>query len=130
MIVATINQVLSDDAYIVIPSATTPSFEPLFYSGEGNEYRVYLNDMNGSRKIKGIVYLYVYEDLSGSLLTRPVYIDFTPCSYVDLFWAYIGSSTNPNGRIFWKTCKGEGGVLEATNQFNISSNFPPAFPSR
>jgi hypothetical protein len=129
MIVATSNTVLSDDAYVIIPSATTSSFEPLFYSGEGNEYRVYLNDMNGSRKIKGIIYSYIYETTLGALLNRLVYIDFvSSCSYVDLSWAYIGSSTNPNGRIFWKTCKGEGGILESTNQFTIAGNTAPTFP--
>lgn len=129
MIVATSNTVLSDDAYVIIPSATTSSFEPLFYSGEGNEYRVYLNDMNGSRKIKGIIYPYIYETSLGALATRSVYIDFpSSCSYVDLSWVSIGSSTNPNGRIFWKTCNGSAGVLETTNQFTISGNTAPTFP--
>jgi hypothetical protein len=131
MIVATTDQVLSDDAYIIIPSATTSSFEPLFYSGEGNEYRVYFNDMQSSRKIKGIAYSYIYETSAGALISRTVYINFiSTCSYVDLFWAYVGSSTNPNGRIFWKTCEGEGGVLESTNQFTVSGNSAPALPTR
>ena len=130
MIVATTDQTLSDDAYIIIPSATTSSFEPLFYSGEGNEYRVYFNDMQSSRKIKGIAYSYIYETTTGALLNRYIYIDFlSTCSYVDLFWAYVGSSTNPNGRIFWKTCKGEGGVLESTNQFTVSGNSAPISPA-
>ena len=130
MIVATTDQTLSDDAYIIIPSATTSSFEPLFYSGEGNEYRVYFNDMQSSRKIKGIAYSYIYETSAGALISRIVYIDFlSTCSYVDLFWAYVGSSTNPNGRIFWKTCKGEGGVLESTNQFTVSGNSAPLSPA-
>ena len=117
--------------YIIIPSATTSSFEPLFYSGEGNEYRVYFNDMQSSRKIKGIAYPYIYETSAGALISRTVYINFlSTCSYVDLFWAYVGSSTNPNGRIFWKTCKGEGGVLESTNQFTVSGNSAPALPTR
>ena len=129
MIVATTDQTLYDDAYIIIPSATTSSFEPLFYSGEGNEYRVYFNDMQSSRKIKGIAYSYIYETSTGALISRNVYIDFlSTCSYVDLFWAYVGSSTNPNGRIFWKTCKGEGGVLESTNQFTVSGNSAPVSP--
>lgn len=132
MIVVTTNQPLPDDAYIIIPSSTTSSFEPLFYSGEGNEYRVYFNDMDGTRKIKGIIYPYVYERPSdGALVTRTIYINFiSTCSYVDLSWAYVGSSTNPNGRIFWKTCKGEGGILEATNQFTISGNNAPTWPVR
>ena len=130
MIVATTDQTLYDDAYIIIPSATTSSFEPLFYSGEGNEYRVYFNDMQSSRKIKGIAYSYIYETSTGALISRNVYIDFlSTCSYVDLFWAYVGSSTNPNGRIFWKTCKGEGGVLESTNQFTVSGNSAPLSPA-
>ena len=130
MIVATTDQTLYDDAYIIIPSATTSSFEPLFYSGEGNEYRVYFNDMQSSRKIKGIAYSYIYETSAGALISRIVYIDFlSTCSYVDLFWAYVGSSTNPNGRIFWKTCKGEGGVLESTNQFTVSGNSAPLSPA-
>jgi len=112
------------DQYIYIPSSPSPSFEPLFYSGEGNEYRVYLNDTSGSiNKIKGIAFVYYREELDGSIFSFPCVIDFlSSCSYVDLFWAYIGSSTNPNGRIFWKTCKGEGGLLEMTNQFTISGN--------
>jgi hypothetical protein len=131
MIVATTDQTLSDDAYIIIPSATTSSFEPLFYSGEGNEYRVYFNDMQSSRKIKGIAYSYIYETSAGALSNRYIYIDFlSTCSYVDLFWAYVGSSTNPNGRIFWKTCEGEGGVLESTNQFTVSGNSAPVLPTR
>jgi len=129
MLVLTTPNAISDDAYIFIPSSTSPSFEPLFYSGEGNEYRVYLNSMIGARKIKGIAYTYVYEDTSGSLISRIVYINFpSTCSYVDLFWAYRGSSTNPNGRIFWKTCSGSSGILETTNQFTISANTAPTFP--
>jgi hypothetical protein len=131
MIVTTVIEVGPLDLYLLIPSATTSSFEPLFYFGEGNEYRVYLNDMSGTRKIKGIIYNYVYENVTGGLENRPVYINFpSPCSYVDLFWAYMGSSTNPNGRIFWKTCSGSSGVLESTNQFTVSSNFAPLFPVR
>jgi len=129
MLVLTTPNAISDDAYIFIPSSTSPSFEPLFYSGEGNEYRVYLNSMIGARKIKGIAYTYVYEDTSGSLISRIVYINFpSTCSYVDLFWAYRGSSTNPNGRISWKTCSGSSGILETTNQFTISANTAPTFP--
>jgi hypothetical protein len=128
MIVVTTDQTLSSNGYIFIPSATTPSFEPLFYSGEGNEYRVYYNDMQSTREIGGIAYPYIYETSIGGLQNRLVYIDFlSSCTYVDLFWAYVGSPTNPNGRIFWKTCKGEGGVLEATNQFTITGNTAPTF---
>lgn len=129
MIVATVNSSLSDDAYIFVPSSST-SLEPLFYSGEGNEYRVYLNDMQGSKQIKGIAYPYYYESSTGLISTRYVYQNFpSPCSYLDLFWAYQGSSTNPNGRIFWKTCSGSGGILEVTNQYTISGNSAPTFPS-
>jgi hypothetical protein len=128
MIVVTTDQTLSSNGYIFIPSATTPSFEPLFYSGEGNEYRVYYNDMQSTREIGGIAYPYIYETSIGGLQNRLVYINFlSSCSYVDLFWAYVGSPTNSNGRIFWKTCKGEGGVLEATNQFTITGNTAPTF---
>jgi hypothetical protein len=128
MIVVTTDQTLSSNGYIFIPSATTPSFEPLFYSGEGNEYRVYYNDMQRTREIGGIAYSYIYETSIGGLQNRLVYINFlSSCTYVDLFWAYVGSPTNPNGRIFWKTCKGEGGVLEATNQFTITGNTAPTF---
>jgi hypothetical protein len=120
------------DQYILIPSSSATSFEPLFYSGEGNEYRVYLNDTSGSiNKIKGIVFPYYRENLDGSILTIPCAIDFaSPCSYIDLFWAYVGSPTNPNGRIFWKTCSGSSGVLEVTNQFTVSGNSVPASSSR
>jgi hypothetical protein len=120
------------DQYILIPSSPTTSFEPLFYSGEGNEYRVYLNDTSGSiNKIKGIVFSYYRENLDGSISPFPCGIDFpSPCSYIDLFWAYVGSPTNPNGRIFWKTCSGSSGVLEVTNQFTVSGNSVPASSSR
>lgn len=131
MIVVTNQTTITGDGYIYIPSSYSTTFEPLFYSEEGNEYRVYLNDMSGfNGKIRGIVYPYTYENTSGQLSNRIVYIDFPSCSYVDLFWAYKGSNTNPNGRIFWKTCKGDGGVLEVTNQFTISSNPAPAISIR
>ena len=118
------------DQYIFIPSSSATSFEPLFYSGEGNEYRVYLNDTSGSiNKIKGIGFSYYRENLDGSISAIPCAIDFaSPCSYIDLFWAYVGSPTNPNGRIFWKTCSGSSGVLEVTNQFTVSGNSAPIFP--
>jgi hypothetical protein len=132
MIVVTNQTSTTVDGYIYIPSSYSTTFEPLFYSEEGNEYRVYLNDMTGSnRKIKGILYPYTYENTSGQLFTRIIYIDFpSSCSYVDLFWAYKGSNTNPNGRIFWKTCTGDGGVLEVTNQFTVTSNPAPPISSR
>jgi hypothetical protein len=126
------------DPYLYIPSTKEFSLEPVFYSGpiEGNEYRVYLNDTVGTKKIKGIVYTYYRRgpivfagpDVS---TTRTVYIDFpSTCSYVDLFWAANGSSTNPNGRIFWKTCDGSGGILEMTNEYNIGQNTAPPISSR
>ena len=123
---------VTTDQHIIIPSSPNTSFEPLFYSGEGNEYRVYLNDISSSgaiNKIRGIIFLYYRENPDGSILAIPCGINFpSPCSYVDLSWVSVGSSTNPNGRIFWKTCSGSGGVLETTNQFTVSSNFPPTFP--
>jgi hypothetical protein len=122
------------DQYILIPSSSTTSFEPLFYSGEGNEYRVYLNDNEITgviNKIKGIIFIYYKENPDGSISSLPCVIDFpSPCSYVDLSWVSIGSSTNPNGRIFWKTCSGSSGVLEVTNQFTISGNNAPLWPIR
>jgi len=129
MIVVTNNTAITGNAYILIPSSTTSSFEPLFYTGEGNEYRVYLNDETAPWKIKGLIYNYIYESGTGALSNRRVLLDFSsPCSYVDLSWVSIGSSTNPNGRIFWKTCNGLGGVLETTNQFTITGNTAPTFP--
>jgi hypothetical protein len=124
--------------YLYIPSTKEFSLEPVFYSGpaEGNEYRVYLNDTIGTKKIKGIVYTYYRRGplfVGGPIVssTRPVYINFpSPCSYVDLFWAANGSSTNPNGRIFWKTCDGSGGILEMTNEYAIQSNSAPPISSR
>jgi hypothetical protein len=88
------------------------------------------------KKIKGIVYAYYRRgpivlggpDVSS---TRTVYINFpSTCSYVDLFWAANGSSTNPNGRIFWKTCDGSGGILEMTNEYTIGVNPVPVISSR
>ena len=129
MIVATIYSALYPTAnpYIWIPSSDQQSLEPVFYSGEGNEYRVYLNDtVLGNKKIKGIVFNYYY-----SSQVKRVYFDFpSACSYVDLFWAYQGSSGNPNGRIFWKTCDGSGGILEMTNRYAIEANVAPPFSSR
>jgi len=133
MIVATIYSALYPTAnpYIWIPSSDQQSLEPVFYSGEGNEYRVYLNDtVLGNKKIKGIVFNYYY---SSSIISevRRVYFDFpSACSYVDLFWAYQGSSGNLNGRIFWKTCDGSGGILEMTNRYAIEANQVPPISSR
>ena len=140
MIVATLysSGYPTQNPYLYIPSTKEFSLEPVFYSGpiEGNEYRVYLNDMVGTKKIKGIVYTYYRNgpiilggpDVSSN---RAVYIDFpSPCSYVDLFWAANGSSTNPNGRIFWKTCDGSGGILEMTNRYAIEANPVPPISSR
>ena len=122
------------DQYIFIPSSLNSSLEPVFYNGEGNEYRVYLNYENPSSsagKIKGIIYIYSYRRGDGVISSRRVSFGFTtPCSYVDLFWAYKGSNTNPNGRIFWKTCSGEGGFLEVTNAYSVSGNSAPNFPTR
>jgi hypothetical protein len=127
MIVVTNNSFTTDNVYIVIPSSYSTTYEPVFYYDEGNEYRVYFNDKTGSsRLIKGIVYIYGYLGTSGTISNRLIYIDFpSPCSYVDLFWAYVASSNNLNGRIFWKTCKGDGGTLDLTNQFTITQNPPP-----
>jgi hypothetical protein len=118
------------DQYIAIPSSPSPSFKPLFYSGEGNEYRVYLNDTSGSiNKIKGIAFPYYRTNLDAPV--TGCLIDFpSACSYVDLFWAYQGSSGNPNGRIFWKTCDGSGGILEMTNRYAIEANPVPPISSR
>lgn len=129
----------ASDPYIWIPSSKEPTLEPVFYSGEGNEYRIYLNDrISGIRKIRGIVYNYNYYGpitMGGPNINqvRRVFFNFpSSCSYVDLFWAYQGSrayqgsSGNPNGRIFWKTCDGSGGILEMTNQYSISLNPPPS----
>jgi len=140
MIVATLYSAgyPAGDPYLYIPSTKEFSLEPVFYSGpiEGNEYRVYLNDTIGTKKIKGIVYTYYRRgpivlggpDVSS---TRTVYINFpSTCSYVDLFWAANGSSTNPNGRIFWKTCDGSGGILEMTNEYTIGQNSAPPISSR
>ena len=132
MIVCTWNY-SGNDQYIRIPSSIDPTLEPVFYNGEGNEYRVYLNDEYSSStgKIKGILYSYRYVNLSsGTNTTRNVYKNFSStCSYVDLFWAYKGSNTNPNGKIFWKTCSGEGGFLEVTNAYTAAGNNAPLFPS-
>jgi hypothetical protein len=140
MIVATIYSAgyPSADPYIWIPSSNQFSLEPVFYSGpiEGNEYRVYLNDMVGTKKIRGIVYNYYYFGpiVSGGpnqYRIRRLFFNFpSSCSYVDLFWAANGSSTNPNGRIFWKTCDGSGGILEMTNEYAIQSNSAPPISSR
>ena len=132
MIVVTPNSSPSDDVYMYIPGTSESSLEPVFYTGEGNEYRVYLNDMYNTtpKKIKGIVYPYTFKNSSGTLLTRTIYINLpSSCSYIDLFWAYKGSNTNPNGRIFWKTCSGSSGFLDLTNSYNISGNNAPAFYS-
>jgi hypothetical protein len=121
------------DPHIIIPSSVSTSLEPVFYSEEGNEYRVYFNDKGFlGKKIAGIVYVYYYKDISsGSIIPRTVGITFSSqCSYVDLFYAYVGSSTNPNGRIFWKTCTGEGGVLEMTNNSSIGVTTAPIWPTR
>ena len=133
MIVATLTSSLypTSNPYIWIPSSDQQELEPVFYSGEGNEYRVYLNDMVlGNKKIRGIVYNYYYYS-STSRQVRRVYFSFpSSCSYVDLFWAYQGSSGNLNGRIFWKTCDGSGGILEMTNRYAIEANQAPPFSSR
>jgi hypothetical protein len=130
MLVITPNSIISDDAYVYIPGSPDPTLEPVFYTGEGNEYRVYLNDMYNPtpKKIKGIIYPYTFKNSSGNLLTRSIYINLpSSCSYIDLFWAYKGSNTNPNGRIFWKTCSGSSGFLELTNSYQITGNDAPDF---
>jgi len=124
---------MSGDAYIYIPSTTNTSLEPVFYQGEATEFRVYLNEKANfpSRKIRGIIYDYTVrytQFFTGNVVTevRKVFLNLpSPCSYVDLFWAWAGSATNPNGRIFWKTCDGSSGILDMTNIYTVSSNpFP------
>lgn len=121
---------LTGDAYLYVPSSPTDTLDPLYYSGEGTEYRVYLNEEASSptRLIKGICYDYWF--YSGtSVSVRKIFIDLpSPCTYIDLFWAFKGSNTNPNGRIFYKTCSGSSGFLEMTNSYPISGNseFNPA----
>ncbi len=120
------------DVYIWIPTPFNPGVDPLHYVNEGNEYRVYLNEEVSSptRKIKGIVFSYAFKIVFGpsgsSISLRTVYLDFpSPCTYVDLSFLNKGSNTNPNPRIFYKTCSGSGGFLSASNLFTLLSNSEP-----
>lgn len=121
---------LTGDVYLYVPSSPLDTLDPLYYSSEGTEYRVYLNEEASSptRLIKGICYDYWFY-LGTSVSVRRIFIDLpSPCPYVDFFWAFKGSNTNPNGRIFYKTCSGSSGFLEMTNSYPISGNseFNPA----
>jgi hypothetical protein len=127
LIVASTTNSLSTDVYIWIPTPFGSLGDPLYYENGGNEYRVYLNEEVSSptRKIKGIIFTYFrFVGNTGSL--RNVFVDLpTPCTYVDLSFMTKGSNTNPNGRIFYKTCNGSGGFVSVTNFYSISSNAEP-----
>ena len=127
LIVFTPTNSLTSDVYLYVPSSVNSTLDPLYYLGEGNEYRVYLNEEVSSptNGIKGICYDYFYSS-ANNVFIRPVFIDLpSPCTYVDLFWASKGSNTNPNGRIFYKTCSGSSGFLDMTNYYTISGNSEP-----
>ena len=127
MIVFTPTNPLFDDVYVWVPTPFLSSGDPLYYENEGNEYRVYLNEEVSSptRKIKGIIFTY-FRFVGGSGSLRAVFIDLpSPCTYIDLSFMTKGSNTNPNGRIFYKTCNGSGGFVSATNFYSISSNSEP-----
>jgi hypothetical protein len=129
LIVVTPSVSLFDDIYIWVQTPTISGLDPLHYINEGNEYRIYLNEEVSSptRKIKGIVFTYLFQNPSNGVSSpRPIFLDFpSPCTYVDLSFMSKGSNTNPNPRIFYKTCSGSGGFVSATNFYSISSNAEP-----
>lgn len=132
--------------YLYIPTLleATP---PLLLRNQNNRYRIMINDISGSHsspnndaKILGIVWDYYYFTSSSSTTPRVIktYLNFPKtrdttsgvytgygCSYIDLIYSFITSSTNANPIILWKTCTGSSGFVNVTNKYLVGSTTPP-----
>ena len=127
--------------YLKIPAPISPT-APLFYNGTATNYRVFVNDINPSNsapnndiKIVGLVWDYTNYGKSTTLVTY--YLTFPRerdlnfyqsygCSYVDLIWMPLTSSTNATPKIFWKTCTGSAGFINVTNYYTAGQLVPPS----
>jgi hypothetical protein len=128
--------------YLKIPAPLSPT-APLFYNGTATNYRVFVNDINPSNsapnndiKIVGLVWDYTrYTGTSAT--TTTYYLTFPRerdmnfyqsygCSYVDLIWMPLTSSTNATPKIFWKTCNGSAGFINVTNYYTVGQLVPPS----
>ena len=135
--------------YLYVPTILEPT-PPLFYRDQNNTYRIFINDIspvaslhippNSDSKIFGIVWDYYHFTSSSSttpvvvkmFMNFPISRDTTAgaytgfgCSYIDLTYSYITSSTNANPIILWKTCTGSAGFINITNKYAVGSTTPP-----
>ena len=128
--------------HIKIPSPITP-LDPIYSLNTGGNYRILFNDnahVSTTDGREGSFYGLVWDYNSFSLgrtiryfLTFPQRIDSTSqtpgCTYVDLFYSPITSTTNANPKIFWKTCNGSAGFINVTDKYNVGTSTSTSTPT-
>jgi hypothetical protein len=113
----------SGGVYLYLPSSYIQNVYPVYAYNRARTFRVLLDntetDPNG-RGISGIM-IDFSQFISNVGSTVKTYAQFTSttCQYVDLTWLAYANSNNPNTRIFWKTCTGEGGYMDLTNLYSV-----------
>ena len=114
--------------YLYLPSTYIQNLYPVYTYGRSRKIRILLDNTEtnpNGRGISGIMIDFSQFTLSAGSSIK-TYAPFnSSCFYVDLMWISYANNNNPNTRIFWKTCTGEGGYIDSTNLYSVGITPPP-----
>lgn len=115
--------------YLYLPSTYIQNLYPVYSYGRSRKIRVLLDNTEANPVGRGITGIMI--DFSQFTLnvgsTVKSYVSFSSCFYVDLMWISYANNNNPNTRMFWKTCTGQGGYVDLTNLYSVGTE--PETPS-